>query len=115
MPPPCQAADPVPALDRYIRQNEEELAEIKKQRRAGRPPTAREELLKFQMAQLETEYQEQGFYVPDITNPTNVALLARWDGSSWPFLVNVAWANITAAGQVRPAKFPPSGNNGAKN
>jgi hypothetical protein len=53
--------------------------------------------------------------VPDITNPTNVALLARWDGSSWPFLVNVAWANITAAGQVRPAKFPPSGNNGAKN
>jgi translation machinery-associated protein 16 len=61
MPPPCQAADPVPALDRYIRQNEEELAEIKKQRRAGRPPTAREELLKFQMAQLETEYQEQGF------------------------------------------------------
>ncbi|KAI9147767.1 glycoprotein suaprga1 [Paramyrothecium foliicola] len=81
----------------YIHKYDEEYDELKKARRPGRPPSAREDLLKLKISALETEYQ-QGFSLPDITTDENAALLQRWEGA-WSYLSTLPWCSQSS----RPA------------
>lgn len=45
---------------RFVHQNDEEFGILKKERRAGRPPSTREDLLRMKIAEDEKEY-ENGF------------------------------------------------------
>lgn len=97
---------------------------MKKTRRAGRPASTKEDLLKIKIAALEKEY-EAGFcksilnmalvsggyptnhssVIPDITTADGVKSLDAWEGS-WAYLTSLPWIKVTAAGNVRKAELP---------
>ncbi|TVY35646.1 Translation machinery-associated protein [Lachnellula subtilissima] len=91
----------------FVHQYDEEFNALKKERRAGRPPSTREDLLKIKIAADEKEY-ETGFYLPDLTDADNTVFLERWDGD-WSYLSTLKWVRISSSGLVQPAKFPPKG------
>ncbi|KAI8271664.1 Translation machinery-associated protein 16 [Colletotrichum sp. SAR 10_98] len=93
----------------FVHQHDEEYAEVKKTRRPGRPASAKEDLLKLKISTLEDEYKGNGFYLPDLTNDSNILMLDRWEGS-WAYLASVAWVRINADGNIKKSSFPPKGS-----
>ncbi|GAC77005.1 hypothetical protein PANT_22d00296 [Moesziomyces antarcticus T-34] len=65
--------------DTFLTRHEDELQELKAERRPGRPPHKRELEIKELMAKENQEYLE-GFELPDLTSATNVKLLRDWQG-----------------------------------
>lgn len=59
---------------RFVHQYDDEYDHIKKTRRSGRPPSAREDLLKMKIEALEKEYQH-GFCTLDSNRPTLAEIL----------------------------------------
>ncbi|RDL31894.1 Uncharacterized protein BP5553_09296 [Venustampulla echinocandica] len=94
-------------IETFVHQHDEEFSALKKERRAGRPASTREDILRTKIAVDEKEY-ENGFYLPDLTDADNVVFLQRWDGD-WSYLSTLKWVWISKAGIVKPAKFPPKG------
>jgi len=92
----------------YVHKHDEELDALKKERRAGRPASTKEDLLKMKIATNLKEY-ENGFYLPDLTNIENVVMLDRWDGHTWDFLGSLKWVRISSNGHVQASSFPPKG------
>ncbi|KAI1475937.1 hypothetical protein K445DRAFT_66655 [Daldinia sp. EC12] len=91
----------------FVHQYDEELNEIKKARRPGRPASTKEDLLKVKIDNLQKEYQN-GFLIPVLDTEENVSLLTRWEGS-WSYLTTLKWVRISSAGGVQPSSFPPRG------
>ncbi|KAI0123729.1 translation machinery-associated protein 16 [Xylariales sp. AK1849] len=92
----------------YVHQYDEELDELKKTRRPGRPASTREDLLKVKITSLEKEYQN-GFLVPELTTEENAITLDRW-ARSWSFLTMMKWVRISADGSIQSSSFPPRGS-----
>lgn len=65
--------------DNFLTRHQDELHELKADRRPGRPPHKREIELKEIIAKELQEYAE-GFEIPDLTSKTNVQLLREWQG-----------------------------------
>ncbi len=65
--------------DSFLTRHNEELEELRSERRPGRPPAKRETELKETIAKESQEYNE-GFELPDLTSVTNVKLLREWQG-----------------------------------
>lgn len=97
---------------------------MKKTRRAGRPASTKEDLLKMKISALEEEYTKGfrkflftmvpalGVYltynvpvIPDITTAENVKLLDAWEGS-WAYLTSIPWIKVTTTGNIRKAELP---------
>ncbi|KAH8595244.1 translation machinery-associated protein 16 [Bisporella sp. PMI_857] len=91
----------------FVHQHDEEYNALKKERRAGRPASTREDVLRMKIAADEKEY-ENGFYLPDLTDTNNVIFLDRWDGA-WAYLSTLNWVLISRNGTTKPSKFPPKG------
>ncbi|KAI1413481.1 translation machinery-associated protein 16 [Hypoxylon sp. FL1857] len=91
----------------FVHQHDEELNEVKKSRRPGRPASAKEDLLKVKIDKLQKEYQN-GFLLPALDTDENAKLFVRWEGS-WSYLTTLKWVRISSAGQVQPSSFPPRG------
>ncbi|CZR64198.1 probable TMA16 Protein putative involved in cytoplasmic ribosome function [Phialocephala subalpina] len=91
----------------FVHQHNEEFSQLKKERRPGRPASTREDLLRIKIAADIKEY-EDGFYLPELTDETNVVLLNRWEGS-WSYLATLKWVRMNSNGEAREAKFPPKG------
>ncbi|KAI0886521.1 translation machinery-associated protein 16 [Annulohypoxylon maeteangense] len=91
----------------FVHQYDEELSDVKKSRRPGRPASTKEDLLKAKVDKLQKEYQN-GFLIPVLDAEDNAGLLSRWEGS-WSYLTTVKWVRISSAGQVQPSSFPPRG------
>ncbi|KAH8668904.1 translation machinery-associated protein 16 [Xylariales sp. PMI_506] len=96
-------------INAFVHQYDEELNDLKKNRRPGRPATTREDLLKVKIASLEKEY-ENGFFLPDLSIDENAAHFTRWDGA-WSFLTTLKWVRLSRDGKSQPSSFPPKGNN----
>ncbi|KAJ4387954.1 translation machinery-associated protein 16 [Gnomoniopsis smithogilvyi] len=94
------------AINQFVRQDDEEYSAIKKARRPGRGPSAREDMLKMKIQALEKE-QKNGFYMPDLSTQENINALSNWEGS-WGGLASLSWIRLTNTGEVRPSAFPPS-------
>ncbi|KAI4862322.1 translation machinery-associated protein 16 [Hypoxylon rubiginosum] len=92
----------------FVHQHDEELHEMKKTRRPGRPASAKEDLLKVKVDKLQKEYQS-GFLLPVLDTEENAALLGRYEGS-WSYLTGLQWVRISSAGTVQPSSFPPRGD-----
>ncbi|KAI0017094.1 translation machinery-associated protein 16 [Xylariomycetidae sp. FL0641] len=92
----------------FVGQFDEELSELKKNRRPGRPSTAKEDLLKLKVTNLQTEYRN-GFLMPALDDKLNVSQLERWEGA-WSFLTTLKWARVASDGTVQPSSFPPRGD-----
>jgi len=65
--------------ENFLTRHNEELEELRADRRPGRPPSKREIELKEIIAKEAQEYSE-GFEIPDLTSKTNVKLLRDWQG-----------------------------------
>lgn len=63
----------------YLTRHENELAELRREQRPGRPKSKRLIELEDQIATELREYRE-GMDVPDLMNETNVELLRKWEG-----------------------------------
>ncbi|KAI1769860.1 translation machinery-associated protein 16 [Hypoxylon cercidicola] len=92
----------------FVHQYDEELNEMKKTRRPGRPASAKEDLLKVKVDKLQKEYQS-GFLLPVLDTEENAAVLGRYEGS-WSYLTGLKWVRISSAGTVQPSSFPPRGD-----
>ncbi|KAK8138031.1 hypothetical protein PG984_001411 [Apiospora sp. TS-2023a] len=92
----------------YVHQYDEELSDLKKARRPGRPASTREDLLKVKISTLQKEY-ENGFLLPEMTTEESVMLLDRFEGS-WSYLTNLKWVKLSEDGRVQPSSFPPKGD-----
>lgn len=93
-------------INQYVHQHDQELEELKKSRRPGRPASVKEDLLSLKVETLRKE-QQNGFFLPDLTKQNNLDLLNRWEGA-WSFLAAMSYVRITEAGNVKPSSFPPS-------
>ncbi|KAI2627691.1 translation machinery-associated protein 16 [Hypoxylon sp. NC1633] len=91
----------------FVQQHDEELIELKKARRPGRPSSTKEDLLKVKIDKLQKEYQN-GFLLPVLDTEENATLLSRFEGS-WSYLTILKWARISSAGNVQSSSFPPRG------
>ncbi|KAF4585952.1 Translation machinery-associated protein 16 [Ophiocordyceps camponoti-floridani] len=93
----------------FIHRFDEEVDALKKARRPGRPPSAREDLLKMRISALEAEFRN-GFAVPDVLQGENAKLLADWEGS-WSKLTTLPWIKVSSEGHARSCDFPSKGIN----
>ncbi|KOS18171.1 Translation machinery-associated protein 16 [Escovopsis weberi] len=91
----------------FVHQYDEELDQLKKARRSGRPASVRQDLLQMKISSLEEEYKN-GFLLPDVTTEDNVQLLGQWEGS-WSYLATIPWIRVSAAGNLRKAELPAKG------
>ncbi|PHH76297.1 hypothetical protein CDD82_4059 [Ophiocordyceps australis] len=91
----------------FIHQYDQEQTLLRKNRRPGRPPTTREDLVKMKIAALEAEYKN-GFVLPDMLHQDGVEKLRGWEGS-WSKLTALSWIRISSKGLVRQAEFPSKG------
>lgn len=64
----------------FIHRDDEERDRLKGARRPGRPPTAKENLLKLRLEKEDAEYRT-GFHVPDLSDAENVVRFIAWDGT----------------------------------
>ena len=94
-------------IEDFLGRDDEELATLKAGRRAGRPPSTRETLLKQNQATEQGEYAS-GFWVPDLENVDNLQKLKAWNGL-WSGLPTLQFARISKDGAKRESSFPPKG------
>lgn len=65
----------------FLTRRDDELRDLQKARRPGRPPSKAEHELKESMAAEKREYMSN-MEVPDLLNATNVRLMREWDGDA---------------------------------
>ena len=94
--------------NRYLNRDDEALAELKSQRRPGRPSSTREDLLKQQMAMEDNEYSA-GFWIPDMQDEGNLEKLRRWNGD-WGYLSTLKYIRLARNGSIQQSSFPPKGH-----
>lgn len=67
-------------IEAYLSRFDEELETLRAQRRPGRPASKRQDLLEMQLERDQNEYKS-GFKVPDLSDPSNVEHLIKWNGT----------------------------------
>ncbi|KAF2641250.1 hypothetical protein P280DRAFT_506852, partial [Massarina eburnea CBS 473.64] len=100
-------ADIQAMIEDYLGRDDEELATLQSARRAGRPPSTRETLLKQNQAVEQGEYAS-GFWVPDLEDVENLEQLKAWKGN-WSALQGLHFARIARDGTKKESSFPPKG------
>ncbi|CUM45325.1 uncharacterized protein AC631_00440 [Debaryomyces fabryi] len=68
-------------IEEYIGRHDEELKELKEQRRPGRPATSRQLQLEV-VIENEKQVYATGFKIPDLSNKETVERLKLWNGTS---------------------------------
>jgi len=94
-------------IEDYLGRDDEELATLQTARRAGRPPTTRETLLKQHQVMEQGEYAS-GFWVPDLEDLDILQRLKAWDGK-WASLATLKFSRIAKDGNRKESSFPPKG------
>ena len=92
---------------RCIHRDQEEIAQLKSERRKGRPPTRREELLSQRTETEEKEFKT-GFWVPDLTQMDVLLALKHWNGD-WSGLSPMKFVRLVQGGEKKESTFPPKG------
>ncbi|KAJ5572931.1 hypothetical protein N7450_009915 [Penicillium hetheringtonii] len=91
----------------YIYRDSEEIAQLKQERRKGRPPSKREEVL-GQRTETEEKEFKTGFWVPDLTEMDVLLALKHWNGE-WSGLSPLKFVRMLQGGEKRESTFPPKG------
>ena len=94
---------------RYIRSQDEELDILQRNKRAGRPPSARETIIRQFKSAVEKEF-ESGLWMPDLLRSQNLNVLLKWNGE-WTSLVTLEYVRVTRSGDLIESAFPPKGSN----
>jgi len=91
----------------FIHRGDEEIQQLKSERRPGRPTSLREERLSQRRTSEEQEYSS-GFWVADLLSQSTVAALRDWNGE-WVALATLTFKRITNQGVLIESSFPPKG------
>lgn len=91
----------------YVRRDEDELQQVKAERRPGRPASTREDLLNRRIASDAQEYNS-GYWIPDVTDDDTFKKLQSWTGE-WSALGTIKFVRLTREGLLLPSSFPPKG------
>lgn len=104
---PLSISDIQAMIEDYLGRDDEEVAKLKAERRAGRPPSTRQTLLEQNQAMEQNEY-DSGFWVPDLEDAGNLRKLKEWNGE-WSSLATLKFARISKEGFKKDSTFPPKG------
>ena len=91
----------------YLSRYDEEIAELKRQRRPGRPSSTREGLLQQSIVTEHREY-DGGFWIPNMQDEGNLRSLREWNGE-WSALNTFKYVRLSRDGIVKESSFPPKG------
>ena len=91
----------------YLARDEEELSQLKAERRPGRPSSNREDLLKQRMQTEEREFNA-GYWIPDLQDDKSLAALREWSGD-WENLNTLKFVRLAKGGRKTESSFPPKG------
>nr|POE48778.1 translation machinery-associated protein 16 [Quercus suber] len=94
-------------IEHFLQRHEEEMSQLKAERRPGRPASTRQTLLELQMQQDRAEY-ESGFWLPNLEDVDTLQKLDSWDGR-WLSLGQMKFVRAHKTGTIKESKFPPSG------
>ncbi|EOA89545.1 uncharacterized protein SETTUDRAFT_103815 [Exserohilum turcica Et28A] len=104
---PLSVAEIQAMIEDYVGRDDEELAKLKADRRPGRPPSTRQNLLEINQKTERDEYAS-GFWVPDLEDLLNLRKLKEWNGT-WAQLAMLKFCRISKDGFKRESSFPPKG------
>lgn len=68
-------------IEAFLSRNDEELEQLKAERRKGRPPTNRQVALE-NMTKGEQQEYDSGYLIPDLTDAKTVERLRNWNGTT---------------------------------
>ena len=91
----------------HIHRLDEEIQELKDQRRPGRPPSSTEDHLRHQQEGEGKEFRA-GFWVPDLRQKDVRDKLTKWSGD-WAGLNTLKFVRVVKDGAIRDSTFPPKG------
>lgn len=94
-------------IQTFVDRNDEEVSQLKSERRAGRPASTRQVILEQHVDAERKEY-ESGFWLPNLQDEETLIKLEAWNGD-WSSLANLRYLRINAAGDVKESSFPPRG------
>lgn len=91
----------------YLARNDEELDQLKAERRPGRPASNRQTLLEEQKKVEEREYKS-GFWLPNLQDEESLVKLDQSKGD-WAGLGVLRYVRVDTNGVARDSQFPPRG------
>lgn len=94
-------------IHEFLSRHDEELAQLKAERRPGRPPSNRQSLLEQQIKQEAMEY-EGGFWMPNLQDEETLMKIEGW-GGEWMALAPLRFVRVVKDGEVKESQFPPRG------
>ncbi|KAF2481826.1 translation machinery-associated protein 16 [Neohortaea acidophila] len=94
-------------VEEYLARHDEELEQLKAERRAGRPPSTRQTLLEQQKTVDAQEY-ESGLWLPNLQDEETLVKLDVWQGD-WTGLANMRFVRLEKRGVAKESQFPPRG------
>lgn len=94
-------------VEEYLARHDEELEQLKAERRAGRPPSTRQTLLEQQKTVDAQEY-ESGLWLPNLQDEETLVKLDNWQGD-WTGLANMRFVRLEKRGVAKESQFPPRG------
>ena len=94
-------------IDDFLNRHDEEIEQLRAERRTGRPASTRQTLLEQQRAMEGKEY-ESGFWMPNLGDDQTVVKLDGWKGG-WVDLGVMRFVRVHRGGEVKESSFPPRG------
>ena len=91
----------------YLSRHIDEIEQLQRERRPGRPSSTREDLLKHATAAEEKEYAS-GFWLPEMQDEKNLEILRAWSGE-WSSLNTLRYIRLSKDGTIRQSSYPPKG------
>jgi len=94
-------------IRQYLDRHDVEVADLKAERRVGRPASTRQTLLE-QAREMERKEYESGFWAPDMREDETLLKLDAY-GGDWLSLSNMRFIRVDVNGNVHESQFPPRG------
>lgn len=94
-------------IRQFLSRHDDELAELKAERRPGRPASTRQTLLE-QQVKLEAQEYESGFWLPNLQDEETLVKLEGW-GGEWLSLGVLRFIRVAKDGEAKESQFPPRG------
>ncbi|CAK4030741.1 Hypothetical predicted protein [Lecanosticta acicola] len=104
---PMDVAQMRDLVQQFLARHDEELAQLKAERRPGRPPSNRQTLLEQQVKAEAQEY-ESGLWFPNLQDEETLVKLDGWAGE-WMSLAVLRFIRVAKDGEVKESQFPPRG------
>ncbi|GAB7361397.1 hypothetical protein MBLNU230_g1450t1 [Neophaeotheca triangularis] len=95
-------------VERFIHRADEDLEQLKADRRKGRPPSTWQTLIE-QHLHLEGKEYESGFWMPDLRDEETLQRIDGWK-REWAGLGSMRFVRIDKNGAVNDSQFPPKGS-----